>query len=186
MKKVFKILIAIIVGISLNQDLSAQSESYEKGFGGVQFNWSRLAGTNTIEGGGYGAKYLNQHLYLGGGGFGMDVEIDELEMDLGYGGILIGYVINPNQRFQFSFGLLTGIGGLTIGENGTEDYEEAVGILKPSVELDMRISNIVRIGVFSNYRAAIGVSSSQFSNGDISGLGSGISLKFGNFYSNNK
>ncbi|MEM6799884.1 MAG: hypothetical protein AAF696_00695 [Bacteroidota bacterium] len=57
------------------------------GFGGVSFQSTSLSGSWGLGVGGFGAGYLNNNFYFGGGGFGLEVEADEADISLGYGGI---------------------------------------------------------------------------------------------------
>jgi len=166
-------------------DVFSQKFSNEQGFGGAVFNWSQLAKGSSVEAGGLGAKFLTKQFYLGGAGYGIESRKNGNEYDLGYGGILGGYVFNPNQKIHFNMAMLVGFGGITERlETGTKN-NDFLTIVKPTAEVDFKIAKWFKIGARVGYRKVWGSDEVTVGNSNLSSFTSGIALKFGNFYSSN-
>ena len=161
--------------------LTAQSEENNRpeGFGGVSFINTTLAGKWTLEAGGMGASFLNQNIYVGGGGFGLSQTKDGYEYGMGYGGVMLGYLWGGQNSPSVNFYVFGGYGGVA-EKIETTKHKDDFWVVRPSVEVDFRIAKWMRIGVGGGYRWVTGSDIALLNDADLSASFGSITLRFGN------
>jgi len=146
--------------------------------------------------GGHGGWLINHQFIIGGGGYGVvntiDVDWQEtpvpMQMQLGYGGIYLGYIRNPNTLTHFMVDALIGWGGAGIHDKDWENTEEddmyasdAFFVLEPGVHLELNVTDFFRVMVGATYRHIEGADVAGLTDENLSGLSGKLTFKFGSF-----
>jgi hypothetical protein len=147
--------------------------------------------------GGRGGIILNRTLAIGFGGYGLVSYVEALNrgplgeryMEVGYGGLDIEYILNPNDLVHFSFSTLIGGGGVLFNERSWgsdywEDYDHDVDgffVVEPSMNVDLNVTSFLKTSVGASYRFVSGLKSDASTNGDLSGPSFMISFRIGKF-----
>lgn len=149
--------------------------------------------------GGQGGWIINHTLVLGGGGYGLSIDVQTLTIedsvrkyvDFGYGGFLIEYVMNSDKLIHFAINTL--IGGGYVGSRKARDdddhkkdnefhsLDDGFFVLEPGLTVDLNVTKLLRASVGVNYRYIAGVASGPSTNKDISGPSVMLMLRFGKF-----
>ena len=171
-------LFLFVAGSSVAQDKESERQV---AFGGATFFNTSLAGNWAIEGGGLGARFINSGLYIGGGGFGLSQEKNGYAHDMGYGGLMLGYMWGSWEKTSMHFYTLGGYGG--IEENGKDTGKKSDGFwaVKPTVEVDFLVARWLRIGVGGGYRWIVGADLPSADDGGLSAPFGGVTFRFGNW-----
>jgi hypothetical protein len=112
----------------------------------------------------YGGWLVNKRFLVGGGIYGKTTGAN-----LGYGGLVVEYFINPNRLVNVSVKGLVGGGGTTVGLN------DPFFVLEPEGKLSLNITDWMRLGFGGGYRYI----RSSFDNDALSGFSASIDMKFG-------
>jgi len=149
-----------------------------------------------------GAWTVHRTLSLGFGGYGMatqNVEMDPAEiggdfnetyyLQMGYGGMEVGFIQSSNQLVHFTSHILVGGGGVCYTEDwerecGDDDHvldSDAFFVLEPSVDVELNVAKPFRIGLGASYRFVSDVELPALENEDIDGLSANLTFKFGWF-----
>ncbi len=112
----------------------------------------------------YGGWLVNKRFLLGGGIYGKTTGAE-----MGYGGLVVEYFINPNRLVNVSVRGLVGGGGTCCGWNDPFFVVEPVGTL------NVNITEWMRLGFGGGYRFI----RSSFDNDALSGWSANIDVKFG-------
>jgi hypothetical protein len=116
-------------------------------------------------------------------------------LEMGYGGLRLGYLLMPKSVVHLGFGLLIGGGGvaalskdqLPVVKNGAVSYERRVDnsdaffVTEPEIEAEINVTNFMRVAVSGSYRFVAGIHSPGLSSWDIAGPAAGVALRFGSF-----
>jgi DNA-binding beta-propeller fold protein YncE len=166
------------------------------GFGGPVFKLTQMNGEMAYSAGGRGGWIINHAVSIGGGGFGMTgnhkVGVNEAGEDLylhaGYGGLIVEYISNSNDRIHTAYSVLIGAGGANVStdrfgdaQNVDEQNSDAFFVIEPEVHMDFNMTRWFRIGVGAGYRLVSGLDMDLVSNSDLSGPSVMLTLKFGKF-----
>ncbi len=181
MKKISIIPVLIFTFLFTTFTDAQNNESISTGFGGPSVQVTQFDGEWTSETGGFGACFLTKNLYLGGGGFGLFIEKGSYKYSMGYGGIMLGYVIAPQNKIHLNSYLLGGWGGITERSADQWEFSDDFFIIKPSVELEFNVTNWMRIAAGGGYKLVLGANIPSVDNSDLSSLYGSISLRFGVF-----
>ncbi|GEM_PF-4107299 len=181
MKRDITIVVVALLLSLVSSTAEAQTET--EGFGGAEFNWTQIDGTSAFEAGGFGAKYLSERWYLGGGGIGASSSSEAEDYSMGYGGVLVGVSPRLGEIIKLDISLMAAIGGMTQELPGRNDEEDFIYVLRPRVNLDFQLSDWFKMGTGVGYRQILGVNNLDISNRNASAPFAGITLKFGNFMS---
>jgi hypothetical protein len=125
-----------------------------------------------------GAWVMNRRLSIGGGGYFLisDVYFSGNKLNMGYGGLEVGYTVNPDALVHFTFGSLIGGGGVELMGVG----REAFFIFEPAAGLEINVTKFLRLDAGVTYRLVSGVTHvSGLSDAALSGFTGEIALKFG-------
>lgn len=166
------------------------------GFGGPMMQFSSVNGEFAFFMGGGGAVLFNRRFFLGGYGMGMtngDIkhqasDLQKHTLQFGHGGFWLGYVIQPNKAVHFSVSSQAGWGGVSLGEdyssiNNRIYDEDDVFVLCPQAEVELNLTNFMRVGIGGGYRMVSGLQMEgvALENSDLSGPFGSLTFKFGWF-----
>ncbi len=145
-----------------------------------------------------GGKIFNHNFLLGGGGYGTFKGIavkeknhpplnlnDKISHNLhfGYGGFWTGYMHNWHKTFHLTPSMFWAMGAISIRRNDTEKSvaDDLVYILQPMLELEINLTEFVRISFVPSYRFVFAVDMNGYKNKNFSGIGGIFFIKFGAF-----
>lgn len=163
------------------------------GFGGVSLKATRVNDQLGVFVGGGGAWVINHSFYLGGAGYGLvsdhasqDLGLDTTGIGMGYGGLVIGAMIAPDELLHFGAQTLVGGGGIyRQHDRRTFDFgfnnPDAIFVVEPSVIAELNFMTKVRIAFEGSYRFVSGVQVQGLTNKAMSGPAVGMMVKIGSF-----
>lgn len=199
MKKILFLIFALLLTTSVfaqEETLFGNGEIENGGFGGPVVKFSSVKDEFALFVGGRGGWIINHTITLGGGGYGLVTETDmglnefgeKTRLMMGYGGFEIGWILSSNKAIHAEANLLIGAGGLEVGISDRDDwwddhngYTDVFFITEPAVNIEMNITDFLRINLGGSYRIVSGVESFGLKNSDIAGPSGNITLKFGKF-----
>jgi hypothetical protein len=180
------------------------------GYGAVETKFSPVNDQFGLFVGGRGGLIINHSFLLGLGGYGLTTshKVDGYKIKdpyypdstaylrIGYGGLHIGYVIEPNEVLHITTGVL--IGGGWAGYTRTLTYRnhndnwdnydnnftyESSGffIFEPSVGAELNVTGFLRLELNASYRIVSLIDLPVTKNSDIGGYSGNIVFKFGKF-----
>jgi hypothetical protein len=186
MKKNQLLLLAFFIGIITH--VQAQEETLfdnlqiRGGFGGPIIETALEGSLSNAIGGGGGVLF--DRFFIGGYGMGntqdsrydLDEGVERLE--LGHGGLWLGYYTPSSKLLHFYSSLRFGWGSIEQDEEGPID--DSVLVLTPEVGLEVNITSWFRLAPTIGYRYVTGTESDAFYEGsDFSGVFIGTTLRFG-------
>ena len=143
--------------------------------------------------GGRGGWIINGSVVIGGGGYGLAnvANFEHLRngagdpggLEMGYGGLELGYVHRPDELVHVSVGLLIG-GGRVVWDPGGPSgnrIDDAFFVAEPEGDVVLNATRFLRVAVGVSYRLARGVELFDLGDADLSGLAAVVALKFGSF-----
>lgn len=155
--------------------------------------------------GGSGGLFLNKHLIVGGFGklLATNFMIDslynstdsifekDLELNIGGGGIVLGYMFMPTKKIHPIIMLWAGGGSLSVNKtveinqkkwkkNISAFYDNFL-ILDVTFELDYRPIKFLSIGLGAHYQIYSGLKLASYKNTDFNGYGIYLNVKVGEF-----
>jgi hypothetical protein len=120
-------------------------------FGDMMGEFAAFAGARA-------AVLLKRRVYIGLGGAGLATDNAVVPgptpgtthpIRMGYGGLLIGYVIPTNSFVEITTDVLVGAGGVKLRDVDTDD---AIFVFEPSVGIELNLSRVARLGFGAGYR----------------------------------
>lgn len=157
--------------------LLAISTSNAQGFGGVQISNEFSPNGNQLVIGGGGAWVINEHFYLGGAGYGSLNAIitdnsDTVEM--GYGGVVLGYLHNMQRKKSLGMDMMLGHGEYKVNE---KEYD--LFIIEPNLKFWYQFSDYIfgTLGIY--YRISYPEAIANLQAKDLNRLGIRLTLNFG-------
>lgn len=172
--------------VSAKESLIDLDNARVGGFGGPLFKTSQIQDEQTFEIGGMGGATFTtgkHSVMLGGGGYGLVNELswnngDKLEM--GYGGLMLGYTYNPEALVHVDTTLLLGAGGVT-AINADNDISDTGSFLitELSAAVEVNLTEFLEVGLGGAYRLTSDPSLPGLSNRDLSNPSLFISFQFG-------
>jgi len=197
MKKVMIPIIILLLSLSAFGDdetlISGEIES--GGYGGLEVKFASLNGEWEVLVGGRGGWIINHQFVLGGAGYGLATEgetspgivypVPNYIFDMGYGGVLLGYISNSHRLVHVTLDVLIGGGGLSPRDDVFHDYnydeDDAFFIIEPNVNFELNVSRKIRFAFGGGYRITSGVEYLDLDDDDISGTSINLMMKFGKF-----
>lgn len=176
--KTIQIFATLFMAFLITNNLTAQNI---RGFGGLSYVNTTLVGDWTSEVGGLGGGFINENFYVGGCGFGLSQKKEGYEYDMGYGGLMLGYLWGGNSKTSINFYVLGGYGGISEDANDIKKESDDFWAVRPAVEVDFHITDWLRIGVGGGYRWVTGSNISSLDNSDLSAPFGSITFRFGNW-----
>ena len=208
MKKFFLIILILECYLSANSQNNSKylfNENKEINwslFFAPEVKYTRLCGGGALYGGLKSALLYNNKYAIGisFGSFltetvreGIDSEGNAagLNMVMAYGGFYFDYITSFNSPVQISFPTLIGGGGIFLLEKrppntyGIIDEGLVEGgvyfVLEPSINLEINVSKIIRVGFGIGYRFIINSDLERYSDKDLSAPSVNLTTKFGIF-----
>jgi len=175
------------------------------GFGGPMVKFTQIDGEFGVLTGGRGGWIIDHRFVLGGGGYGLANNIgipiktkeeietegenpeeietegenpEEQDLEMGYGGAMLEFIIASDALIHFSVDCLIGAGGMTTPES---DKDDAFFVLEPGLNVMLNITQFFRFGAGVSYRYTQGVEFGELDDGDLSGAAAVLTFKFGSF-----
>lgn len=175
---------------------------FVSGYGHLDVAYTRVAGRDAALVCGGGAMILDRTLTIGLAGCGVPTRIhsdnygnvahetgDRLE--LGYGGLEIGYHLFPKQVYNLSLSAMVGGGGASVVNHSGEDWDDSddshvktvdpIFVAEPRLTGYVNLTRWARVGAFVGYRFVAGVDMKNLSSGDLAGPVAGGTMQFGWF-----
>lgn len=181
--------------LSKNNDLNA--------FGALDIKVSDLMTERSLLVGAYGGFIINRRYLFGVAGYGLVTNVEfeglvpgqttpkQLNLQGGYGGIMIGGTIAPRELIHISIPIVLGAGSLEVVDkdffaNNPADSEFTVEnsvffVAEPGIEIEFNITKYFRLGAGMTYRYISGTELENVKDEDISGTTAMISFRFGRF-----
>ncbi len=221
MARIFCILLLFIALTSFGQDeevefktiFSGNNQS-SGGYGAPELKVGPINGETSLFVGGRGGWIIGHKFVLGGAGYGLTTNNTFMEdladkpigvgadstrtidIGMGYGGLLLEYILFPKSAIHLSFPLIIGAGGSTLNakkyqdssnlnpnEWALYDYVESSGffLLEPGINVELNMAKFFRLTAGANYRYISGTNLQRLSDNDLSGVNFNITFKFGGF-----
>jgi hypothetical protein len=158
---------ATILMLLLTTTASAQRAERESALGTSLRDYGGFVGLDTRFGdmnndfamftGGHAAILLKHRIYFGMGGAalttGSRIGSVRDNLDMAYGGFLLGYILPMPGLVQLTADALMGAGGVKIGEAvGNDELDDAFFAFEPTLGVELKIAPVVRIGFGAAYR----------------------------------
>ena len=159
------------------------------GYGGPAVRFTQINGDFAVLSGGQGGWIINHRFVLGGGGYGLanpgqvtegDATGDPVsgELEMGYGGGMVGFIIASDALVHASVELLIGAGGMSTNKHVKDDV---FFVMEPAAHVMLNITDFFRMGAGVSYRYMHGATFGGLEDGDLDGASWGLVFKFGSF-----
>jgi len=165
------------------------------GFGGFNLGLHSIDGATSAGFGGGGAMLLNQQFWIGGFGEGVPVNksytyetlnngVRVMDLNMGYGGMWLGYKLHPNEVVHPQLDLKLGWGGMSAedSQSGELFATTDIFIFNPNIGIEANITQVFRVYVNAGYRAVSGADFTFAESSDFSGVVANFGFIFGGFY----
>ena len=156
------------------------------GFGGPVVKYGDINGDSAAMIGGEGAGTFtsgDHSLLIGGAGFGLVNELDwdtDQKLEMGYGGLMLGYTHKPDSVVHVESKLLLGAGGVSIVDTaGSDDDSGSFMVTELTISGEVNVTNFLEIGLGGAYRLTSEPGIDGLSASDISGASIVVSFQFG-------
>ncbi|MCD4695597.1 MAG: hypothetical protein K8S16_05080 [Bacteroidales bacterium] len=221
--KRFLVIILVISGLWLyGQDDSQEfktifgSNHSSGGYGAPELKLGNVNGEISLLVGGRGGWVIGNKFVLGGAGYGLTTNntfsytediLDgnenltndstrTLNIDMGYGGILLEYIAMPKNAIHLSFPLIIGAGGTSVSAKTLQELDNvnpqewtkydfvessAFFVVEPGINVELNMTKFFRLGMGASYRFISGTNLVRLSSNDLSDLSFNLTLKFGKF-----
>jgi hypothetical protein len=192
-------LFAFAANVAAEEQTLIKDNSEKRGFGGAVVKYTSVYDQGAVMIGGRGGWIFNHSLVLGGGGYGVVSEVDApegvmpeqapLDIEFGYGGFEVEYIIHPNSLGHFSLYTLFGAGdihyvkdvGPVSKSNQTVGKSDFVFVIEPAVNGELNVTTWFRVNAGVTYRLVTDVEQEALKSGDFRGVSATLTLKFGRF-----
>ena len=161
------------------------------GFLSLDLRFGDLASEYGAFAGGEAALLFKRRVYLGIRGAGLTTDNAPVAgpepgtsrpLQMGYGGLLIGYVIPTRDFWQVTTDVLVGAGGARPDLDGAGDDDwDGIFVFEPSLGLELKLARVARLRVGAGYRFVGGVDLTGIEDSDLRGVTGVVSLRVGWF-----
>jgi hypothetical protein len=177
------------------------------GFGGPLVQLTGIQGEFGCLVGGYGAFLINHRFAIGAGGYGLVNDIKasseahryyqpswDMYLELGYGGVVLEYIYNPNAVIHGSARVLIGGGAVDYRYDRWDNYgnyhdydrpdvpTDKFFVVEPTLNVEMNITTWMRVQAGASYRYVSGIDQIHgIKDSDLSGASGVVTFKFGAF-----
>jgi len=157
------------------------------GYGGPVVSYGEIGSETAIMLGGEGAGTFttgNHSLLIGGAIYGLVNEPQwdsNRKLDLGYGGLLLGYTHRPDAVVHVETKLLLGGGAVSLIDDGnsSNDDEGSFLVSEISIGAELNVTDFLEVGVGGAYRFTTDPNVDGINNDDLSGPSVVLSFQFG-------
>lgn len=180
------LLLATAAPVQAKDTLLDMDDARAGGFGGPVVKIGPIHDTGSVMIGGEGAATFTagEHsLFIGGGGYGLVNEPDfgdNEKLEMGYGGLILGYTHRPQQLVHVETKLLLGFGGVTVVDlDGDRQDDAGFFVSEASITGEINLTDFFEIGVGAAYRQTSQPNISGLKPRDLSGPSMIITFQFG-------
>jgi len=135
--------------------------------------------------GGKGAWLINHNIYLGAAIYGAKDEVKNTDKNIGYGGLIAGYIFNASKAVHYNVEMLVGAGGLANSHEKNHDNHDhdsdTFSVLEPGVNLSFALTRFSDFSAGISYRFVQETDQTNISDADLSGWSFNTSIVFGKF-----
>ncbi len=177
-------LAAIAASPAVAQEQTLVSGSVETGgFGAPVVKIAQVAGQSAVYFGGRGGWIINHSFVLGAAGYGLasDVRLDPRffgrQLEFGYGGMDLEYVVASNSIVHASLQTLVGAGGV----RPFFEPVDVVFVLEPQLNIVLNVAPFMRMAVGGSYLWVTDVDTPSLRPDDLSSFTGSFQVKFGKF-----
>jgi hypothetical protein len=180
--------VSVAAVLLLSSAAGAQTPERDAAIGADYRDYGALVGLDTRFGdvrdefavfmGAHAAVLLKHRVYLGIAGAGMVNGPPEIEM--GYGGALVGYVVPTPGLVQVTVDALLGGGQVKLADEINDERDE-IFVFEPSVGVELKLARILRLGFGASYRFLGGLDSELFHDGDFRTINGTATIRVGWF-----
>ena len=175
------------------QETLTEGDLRHGGFGAPVVKFTEIDSRFGVLVGGRGGWIINGSVVIGGGGYGlanvanfehlMNGAGDPGGLEMGYGGLELGYVHRPDELVHVSLGLLIGAGGVAWNPDGPSGTraDDSFFVAEPELDVVLNATRFFRAALGVSYRLTRGVELLGLRNADLSGFAAVVSLNFGSF-----
>jgi hypothetical protein len=170
------------------------------GYGAPVQRFSTVTGRSVLFSGLEGGWIVNHKFVLGAAGYGLatqnirnagaalrDSKDRAPVVEMGYGGVTFGYVIQPMKLVHLTVQALVGGGGVTYdvqdiaGMRPEDAPADGFFVVEPTVQAELNVSRFFRIGAGGGYRFVSGASLDGLRDRDLRGASATLTFKLGRF-----
>ncbi|PLX32947.1 MAG: hypothetical protein C0600_01325 [Ignavibacteria bacterium] len=179
------------------------------GFGALVIKGTQIADEPALLMGMYGGWLIDHQFMIGIGGYGLvnmipasrlaeqvyNFDGDRMAIGLGYGGLMLEYIVAPTKLLHLNVQTLIGAGSATYmydwydecdddfwNDDAWDDRHDLFFVLEPAVHAELNLTTWFRIAGGVSYRYITGMNRlADLNNNDLSGISGNLSLKFGAF-----
>jgi hypothetical protein len=180
---------------------SAQEQTLIKGnvethgFGTPVVKYSRVFDQDSVLVGARGGVIINKSFVLGAAAYGVANDVTApssafpqrapLDLQFGYGGLELEYIVKPESVAHLSVSSLVGVGGTRFVEHGSRfDRDDRIGdpdvffVLEPGVNAEVNVTSWLHLNGGVSYRVVNGVEQVGLTNDDFRGAAATVSVRF--------
>ncbi len=203
--KTLVLIVGIVIGLTslvYAQEQTAEQNRQEQmqtlfgydakitGCGSLEAKFTRLNGQDAVLLGGHGGVIFNRYFYFGIGAYGLVtnnqfsgvVPEDDLNLEMGYTGLMMGFNIMPKKVVHFSVPLFVGVGNMEIEHDHVFVENSAFLVFEPGLNLEVNVVHFMKIGLGAGYRIIHGTNlRNSISDDDFSYWSGNFSIVFGKF-----
>ncbi len=187
-------VLATGIALAQNEQTLIDADIDNGGYGGPILALTNVTGHVGFLTGGGGAWVIDHTVLIGAAGYGLVSEIETdrvgeegapMLLNLGYGGLYLGYIHRSPDLVHVLGGVLVGGGGVGYRERYYEEItnrnSDAFVVIAPEIGLEVNIATWCRAALTGGYRFVTGVTESDIglSNSDVAGYTCSLMLKFG-------
>ena len=217
----YKVLTTLIALLLFTAPLFAEQKTLFNtpsdlgGFGGPTVKVTSIMNKMSFLIGGRGAGVIDSAFTIGGGGYGLTSDISlgrpalyppvqdslnyyfpyytsDLSIQMGYGGLELGYIFHSDEAIHATIYCLVGGGGVDIGySTGSDVYvsrnhwndveHDGFIVIEPTASIELNMSIFFRIEIGASYRYVGGLVNEFVTEDDIDGVSATVTFKFGKF-----
>ncbi|MEM6316109.1 MAG: hypothetical protein AAF960_00480 [Bacteroidota bacterium] len=189
MKNLLTILVTIFtISLGMAQSETIFSNVRISGFGGPIFSASSLNDEIVLNAGGGGGVIVD-NFFIGGFGEGLNlsgttIKDSRYSLDLGYGGLWLGYSIQGQKAVHPFVGLKLASGEVSLSGLDDNSFEaDNIQVVQPEAGLEFNFTSWMRLVAHVGYRNVVGVNNAGvLDDVQLNGMSGGITLRFGFFY----
>lgn len=215
MRKIIVLIMFIFVSVPIISQTNEQETLFDSdeitfgGYGGPEVRFTEFNNDFGVLVGARGGLIVNSVFTVGLAGYGLVTShvVDGYQgvpykgldsnayLRIGYGGLHLGVIVEPNKLIHITAGILIGAGGAAYttpyyyeweGKHDRDDYfrtyeRSAFFVAEPQLSAELNLLKFMRMEVNAGYRLISGVSLPNTTNRDLSGFSGSIIIKFGKF-----